>query len=137
MSLVHIAAVGMAIINETNQVLIAQRPSNKTLPNKWEFPGGKIEDGETLEECIAREIKEELNLDVKPMDYVGVEVFQYEHSQVTLHLFIGHIISSAKMVLYEHQRVEWVSINDLSKYDFPAVDLPFISQLKKLIGNNQ
>lgn len=134
MSNKKINAVGMAILNEDNQILIAQRPSDKLLPDKWEFAGGKIEDGESLEECVVREIKEELNLDVKPIDYVGVESFKYEHALVTLHLFTGKIISKSKLILNEHQKAKWVSVDDLERYDFPSVDLPFIPKLKKLIG---
>ena len=59
-----IIAVNVAIINQQNKVLIAKRPADKPMPNKWEFPGGKIEHGETPEECLTRELKEEFDIDV-------------------------------------------------------------------------
>lgn len=132
-SMKTIEVVGMAIIDDSNRVLIAQRPQNKSLANKWEFPGGKLEEGETLEKCIVREIKEELNLDVLPIQYIGQESFDYEHASVTLHLFIGRIISDSKVVLHEHQKVKWTDISKLARYDFPEVDLPFIPRLERSV----
>lgn len=125
-----IIAVGIALLNEENQVLIAKRPEHKPLGLKWEFPGGKVEENESLEACIIREIKEELNLDIIPMDYIGEENFDYDHSNVTLHLYTGRIINPNDMLLNEHIEAKWVNVDELSIFDFPAIDLPFIKKLK-------
>lgn len=129
-----IIAVGIALLNEQNKVLIAKRPEHKPLGLKWEFPGGKVEDNETLEECIVREIKEELNLDIIPIYYVGEENFDYDHANVTLHLYTGTITNPSDMILNEHIEARWVSYEELSTFDFPAIDLPFIAKLKQYIG---
>jgi len=129
-----INAVGVALVNESNQVLIAQRPKDKSMPDKWEFPGGKIEPGESLQECIIREIKEELNVDIQTSEYLGFERFPYKEYEVTLHLFTGSIVGRDSIILHEHQAIEWVNVDQLDTFDFPAVDLPFIQKLKTILG---
>lgn len=127
----EILAIGIALINEQNQILIARRPAHKALPLKWEFPGGKVEENESFESCIIREIKEELNLDIVPLDYIGKESFQYDYAHVTLHLYTGKIISDSPLKLNEHIEIKWVNANELETYDFPELDLPFLIKLKK------
>lgn len=130
----EINAVGIALINSEKQVLIAQRPKHKEMADKWEFPGGKIESGESPKECIIREIKEELDVDIDPYEYIGSETFPYKEYQVTLQLYSGKIVGNETITLHEHQAIEWVNVNDLHRFDFPAVDLPFIPKLEKLIS---
>lgn len=127
-----IIAVGIALLNEQNEILIAKRPAHKALPLKWEFPGGKVEENESFESCIIREIKEELNLDVIPSDYIGQESYQYDYAHITLHLFTGKIISDATLKLNEHIEAKWVNVNKLESYDFPELDLPFLMKLKNI-----
>lgn len=127
----EILAIGIALINDQNQILIAKRPENKALPLKWEFPGGKVEENESFESCIIREIKEELNLDIVPVNYIGKESFQYDYANVTLHLYTGKIIGDAPLKLNEHIEAKWVNVNELETYDFPELDLPFLIKLKK------
>ncbi|MDX1295573.1 MAG: (deoxy)nucleoside triphosphate pyrophosphohydrolase [Sulfurimonadaceae bacterium] len=129
----EINAVGIALLDQENRVLIAQRPSHKLFGDKWEFPGGKIEPGESIETCIIREIKEELDVDVITRDYVGVECFDYKDSKVTMHLFTGTIIDNAPFTLLEHQDARWVEAAELGGYDFPAIDLPLIQKLIELL----
>lgn len=129
----EIIAVGIALINEQNQILIARRPAHKALPLKWEFPGGKVEKNESFEACIIREIKEELNLDIVPINYIGEESFQYDYANVTLHLYTGKIISNLPMQLNVHIEARWVNVQELSQYDFPALDLPFLKKLENIL----
>lgn len=129
-----IVAVGIALLNEQNQILIAKRPAHKALPLKWEFPGGKVEQNESFESCIVREIKEELNLDIIPLDYIGKESYQYDYARITLHLYTGKIISDTTPKLNEHVEIKWVNVNELEMYDFPELDLPFLEKFKKLLG---
>lgn len=70
--------VTAAIIRRNGKVLIAKRSSTSSLPNKWEFPGGKIDDGETPEECLKRELQEEFDIIVDVGDYLTESVYQYE-----------------------------------------------------------
>lgn len=129
----EINAVGIALLDADNRVLIAQRPSHKLFGDKWEFPGGKIEPGESVEKCIVREIKEELDVDIVTRDYVGVECFDYKESRVTMHLFTGRIVDGTPLKLLEHQDARWVETGELENYDFPAVDLPLIQKLITLL----
>jgi 8-oxo-dGTP diphosphatase len=129
----EINAVGIALLDTQNRVLIAQRPSDKLFGDKWEFPGGKIEPGESVEACIVREIKEELDVDIVTRDYVGVECFDYKASKVTMHLYTGHIVGDAPFKLLEHQDARWVETSELGDYDFPAIDLPLIQKLITLL----
>ena len=129
----EILAIGIALINEQNKILIARRPAHKALPLKWEFPGGKVEENESFEACIIREIKEELNLDIVPINYIGEESFQYDYANVTLHLYTGKIISNLPMQLNVHIEARWVNVQELSQYDFPALDLPFLKKLENIL----
>lgn len=129
-----IIAVSVAIINQDKKVLIAKRPEDKPMPNKWEFPGGKLEKNESLEVCGAREIKEELDLDITVQEYLGYEDIVYKEKVFCLHLYAAvQKDLSQEIKLNEHDEVQWVGIEDFHKYDFPASKLPFIKQLKKVL----
>lgn len=132
MKIIHV--VGIALFNENNEVLIAQRPSNKTMPNKWEFPGGKVELNESLEDCIKRELIEELNLEIQIIDYLGQHQHSYTDFTIVMDLFTGSSEKIEQLELKEHQASKWVDVNNLVHYDFPEVDIPFISKLIKCYG---
>ncbi len=126
-----ITAVGVVIINRQNKVLIAKRPADKAMPNKWEFPGGKLEENETLEECGIREIKEELELDIAIKEYIGYEDLSMKDKHFCLHIYTAYKVSEhQELVLNEHTDAAWVDISELVEYDFPATDLSFIKKLK-------
>lgn len=129
----HIHAVGAAIINDDRRVLIAKRPIHKSMPNKWEFPGGKIEPNETPQECIIREIKEELGIVIVTETYIGLETFNYEDMIVSLHLFVCRIPYEQEITLHEHQAIAWIAFEDFKLYDMPVVDLPFVEKLKTIL----
>jgi len=129
-----IVAVGVVIINNEDKVLIAKRPPNKAMPNKWEFPGGKLEDNETLKQCGIREIKEELSLDIKIKDYLGFENLNMPDNNFCLHIYTAYKLDDKQLLkLNEHTDAKWVRLSELKKYDLPANDLPFISKLKKYL----
>lgn len=127
-----ITAVGVAIINKDKQVLIAKRKPDKPMPNKWEFPGGKLEEGESLEACGVREIKEELELDVVMEKYVGFEDLEYKNKHFRLHLYTASLTNEEqKLCLNEHTDARWVNFEEFDNYDFPARKLSFINTLKE------
>ena len=129
-----ITAVGVVIINKDNKVLIAKRLPNKAMPNKWEFPGGKLEADETLQECGIREIKEELELDVSIEEYIGHEDLYSKESSFCLHIYTARIIDeNQSLKLNEHTDSAWVYLSELAEYDFPAIDLPFVEKLRRLL----
>ena len=71
--------VTAAILNYNERLLIAQRKATGKLPNKWEFPGGKVESGETPEDCLKREMEEEFSIDVSVGEYLGESIYHYDH----------------------------------------------------------
>ncbi|QSZ42608.1 NUDIX domain-containing protein [Sulfurimonas aquatica] len=128
-----IKAVGVIIINKDKKVLIAKRKPDKPMPNKWEFPGGKLEANETLKECGIREIKEELDLDILIDKYIGFEDLEYANKKFRLHIYTAHKVDEEqKLHLNEHTDSAWVNINELVNYDFPAIDLPFVKKIESM-----
>lgn len=128
-----IEAVGIALYDENHHIFVAQRPKGKALENKWEFPGGKIEEGESVEECIVREIEEELCVTPKTTHYLGKRTFGYNYGEVTLHVFMGTLKEKNNIQLLEHQDAKWVKANDLSLLDMPEVSIPFQEDIKKVL----
>lgn len=130
----HFIVVGMAIISDSGEILIAQRPKDKALALKWEFPGGKLEQGESLESCIVREIREELGIDCLPDAYLGDETFEYDHAAVTMHLYTGKQWNpKEEPQALEHEALAWVRPESLSHFDFAAIDIPFLPKLCHLL----
>ncbi|PHS57483.1 MAG: 8-oxo-dGTP diphosphatase MutT [Sulfurimonas sp.] len=121
-----IIAVNIIIINKDKKVLIAKRPADKPMPNKWEFPGGKLEENESLEECGLREIKEELELDVIIDKYLGYDELTYKGQDFLLHIYTAHKADENQILkLNEHTDSKWVDVNELNNFDMPAKDLKF------------
>ena len=125
--------VTAAVIKRNNKYLITRRPSKGLLGGLWEFPGGKVEKGETLPGCLEREIKEELGVQVD----VGVEyaVFKhaYTHYRITLHAFLCQIISRNLKPLVADE-IAWVRSKDLKKYPMGKVDRQIALQLEARDG---
>ncbi len=87
-----------AIIIDNNKILIAQRGKNEKLAGKWEFPGGKIELGETPQECLKREIKEELKVDIAIGNYFGESIYTYLNGKIKLIAYFATILSYQYMI---------------------------------------
>jgi 8-oxo-dGTP diphosphatase len=121
--------VTAGILVRNGKILIAQRKANKRLPDKWEFPGGKVEQGETPERCLARELAEELNIDVEVGDYMGDSIYRYDFGVVKI-LFYRAFWNGEDIVSKDHQAVKWVSMDQLSQYDFAPADIPFVEKLE-------
>lgn len=117
-----------AVIIDGDKVLVAQRSNNMSLPLKWEFPGGKLHSGETEEECVLRELKEELNIDIKIIARFAVSKFEYGSDTINLISFIS-THESGQIQLSEHQRVEWKKRSDLADLDWAPADIPIVHKL--------
>ncbi len=96
---------------------------------RWEFPGGKVEEGETPEDCLRRELKEELDVEARvgPLFLSGVHA--YSHVTIELLTYRAEILSGG-ISLSDHSEVRWVAIKDLQEYDFPEADRAVIDKLQ-------
>jgi mutator protein MutT len=122
--------IGVAAIwNQAGQILIDRRKVGGTMGGLWEFPGGKIEPGETVEACIAREIQEELAIEIT----VGAQLISIEHTYPTFHLTLTvhhcqHISGVPQPI--ESEEIRWVNVTDLDNYQFPAANIAIINALR-------
>ena len=117
-----------ALIKKNDRYLIGRRGPNEKSPGLWEFPGGKIEEGETPIECIKRELKEELNINAEIGDLVTKYNYDYPNVSYLLYFFkVKSYIGEFKIIV--HDKSEWVSLNDFHKYDFLQGDTPLINQM--------
>jgi 8-oxo-dGTP diphosphatase len=112
------------------KVLIAQREAGSHMEFRWEFPGGKLEPGETTEECIVREIKEELNLDIEVLDIYKIVQFAYKEKEILLLCYLCKIIGGEGRPL-ECNDFRWVGRDELSEYEFVPADLLIVEKLTK------
>jgi 8-oxo-dGTP diphosphatase len=115
-------SVTAAVIEKDGKVLIARR-KRPFLGYYWEFPGGKLENNETLEECLKREIREELDIEIEvgPLVSLNKHVLNCQ-SAITLYAYRVQY-TSGEIKLNDHEEIKWVSPEDLLKYDFPDPDL--------------
>ena len=117
--------VTCAIIERDGLVLAAQRSAAMAMPLKWEFPGGKIDGGESREECLRRELSEELGINVKVGKSLPPATHHYPALIVTLYPFIC-AIDSGEIVLHEHAAISWLPPEQLHALDWAEADLPVI-----------
>lgn len=109
--------VAGGILEENGLILLAQRKRDDAYGFKWEFPGGKLDEGETGEECIVRELKEELGIDVEVLSFFGKYT---EDDLVILYYRIKWV--SGEITLNDHEEIQWVSPDRLESYDLLSVD---------------
>jgi len=122
-------AAGLIMCN--GKLLIGQRKHGKSLEYKWEFPGGKLETGETLEECLHRELMEEMQLDIVVGEHFTDSIYEYDFGTIILHAFWATCKNQDIPVVLEHEQYRWVSPKDLLQYDFAPADRPIIAAILK------
>ncbi|GEK88663.1 (deoxy)nucleoside triphosphate pyrophosphohydrolase [Alkalibacterium putridalgicola] len=118
-----------AIIEYNGKILCAQRSSSMTLADLWEFPGGKIEGNETHQEALKREIKEELELDIKVDDQLFEEtIYEYDFGRVHLAAYrCGYMKGTP--YLSEHKAVKWLEVEELKDLQWAPADIPIVEKL--------
>ncbi len=122
--------VTAAILIKNGLILIAKRKASDALSNKWEFPGGKIEKGESPEECLIRELKEEFDINTEIEEYFGESIYQYPDFKIKLIAYKVRWITG-KIKSTSHDLYKWIKINDIDNYDFAEADRPLVKKLKK------
>ena len=123
---VHV--VGAIIENENKEILCALRGPEMTLPNYWEFPGGKIEEGESKEEALVREIDEELGCKIEVLQHVDDTTYEYEKVIVRLETYLSRIIGGTPKIS-EHAEIKWVPRKELNTLNWAPADIPAIEKL--------
>jgi mutator protein MutT len=119
-----------AIIEKNGKILICQRKQKDGSPGQWEFPGGKIEPRETEQQCVAREVEEELGLTVTVGSCMERTSHCYESMTVELGFYQAEI-SHGTAECRVHAQIAWVAPEQLTQYDFLPADLDFIRKLAK------
>jgi mutator protein MutT len=124
-----IVRVAAAIICRDDQFLITRRPDHVHLPGLWEFPGGKIEPNESAESALARELKEEIDVEVAVADeYFSIQ-HDYPERSVQLRFFNCRIVAGEPQALHVSE-FRWVKAEELQHYDFPEADRELIQRLQ-------
>lgn len=126
----HIVVGAAVIRNRKGEVLIAQRREKDMLGGLWEFPGGKQETGETIQQCITRELKEELGLNVQVEEFLTTVHHAYSHFTMDMHTYFGRIKSGRPRPIH-CQDYRWVRIPDLRDVPYSKADLNIIAELEK------
>jgi len=124
--------VTCALIVRHNTLLVVQRSSTMPLPGMWEFPGGKVEEGESYEECIVREIKEELHLDLSIVRGLSPTLWHYPDKSIELIPFIGSIPEDQSPLLREHSALMWATIEELHALPLAPADLPVLETFEEI-----
>lgn len=132
----HVEVVCALIQNEDGKIFCCKRGPGRALANKWEFPGGKIEQNETKEEALVREIKEELKSDINVIRYIGVSNHEYtdldKPFSITMYAYLCELING-NLELTEHIDSCYVDVNEMKTMDFAAADIPLIDIFCKKI----
>ena len=121
--------VTAAILIKDTKILIAKRKADDRQASKWEFPGGTVEQDETPEACLKREIQEEFGITVSVGRFFGESVYRYDHGSIKLLAYRAHW-ESGKIALKDHADYRWVSSAQLTEYDFSPADIPIVEKLQ-------
>jgi len=120
--------VTAGLIWNGGRILITKRPVGTHMQGYWEFPGGKKEHGETLEQCLRRELEEELGIEVEVLEPIAKVRYEYEDRIVVLHAFSCKVLSG-QILAREADEVRWVRPEQLRDYSFPPPDLRILAKI--------
>jgi len=120
-----------AIILFNNKIFVTQRSEKMKLPLKWEFPGGKLEENESEIDCIKREIKEELNIEIEVLKKLSNSIHDYGNFKINLIPYLSNYVSG-EIILFEHKNYKLLDKSELLNIDWAEADLPIVEELLKL-----
>ena len=125
-----IIKVVAAILQKEDKILIARKKQGKPLAGYFEFPGGKIEEGETPEESLIRELMEEMNIKIAVKEYIGESIYDYGNDKVISLLGYTAEIIDGEIKLSDHDIYEWVTLEQINNYKIAPADIPLIDKLR-------
>ena len=121
------------IIHSEGKFLIGLRLPTGEMGNRWEFPGGKVDPGETPEMAIKREFREEMGVDVAPGECIATARFENRNGPVTLLAYLIRIPEDAQISLTEHSEIRWASLDEIETLSFVDSDRLLLPILKKMV----
>ncbi|TLX77089.1 (deoxy)nucleoside triphosphate pyrophosphohydrolase [Labilibacter sediminis] len=121
-----------AIIIQNNKILAAKRSKNMPHPGFWEFPGGKIEDGENEKDCLIREIKEELNCIISNIKPIKSFTYSYPDKNIILKPFICQLKNQIPIAT-EHEQIKWLALNELNTVDWLPADIEIKNYIQRIL----
>ena len=119
-----------AIILFNNKIFVTQRSEKMKLPLKWEFPGGKLEENESEIDCIKREIKEELNIEIEVLKKLSNSIHDYGNFKINLIPYLSNYVSG-EIILFEHKNYKLLDKSELLNIDWAEADLPIVDEFLK------
>ncbi len=119
-----------AVIERDGKFLITKRLETSPMGHCWEFPGGKIEAGETIEECAVRECREEIDVTVEPIRRLREEWYDYPHGRVHLRFVLCRLVGGEPRPV-ECREARWIEPSEFADYEFPPADVGVIESLMK------
>lgn len=125
-----IKVVAAIIENENNEILCALRSPDMSVPNMWEFPGGKVEEGESLQSAVEREIKEELDCDIEALEVFNDNTHEYEKAIINLICIRCSLVKGIPEAK-EHSKIIWLKRENLASLKWAPADVPAVEQLIK------
>ena len=133
-NVISMITVTAAVLSKGNKIFLARRNSESKHAGKWEFPGGKMEQGESVEQCLIREIKEEFSINIAVNEFFTESIHEYEDAKIRL---LAYRITwvSGKMIPKDHDRLAWVPPDKLLDYDLLPADIPIAQECKKRINS--
>jgi len=125
--------VTAAIILRNHQVLLTRRASDQELAGFWEFPGGKVEEGESLKQCLERELAEELGVESTVGEQMVTSEYHYDHGAISL-VAMKTALLKEDLTLSVHDKAIWVSVADLMDYQLAPADIPIAAYLQEKLS---
>lgn len=125
--------VAAAVIERDGKILITRRGPGGDMAGKWEFPGGKLEPGETAAECLRREIWEELRLRIEVGEFIAKSIFRQPGREIVLLAYWARWLSG-EPVLTVHDEFQWITLPELANFDFAPADIPVVAALLRKVA---